>query len=621
MIQTLERTKIAQEVLDTHAEDLKSEFSTFEKLQDLFVDVFNSDINSSKDLTGLQNQFANGTLRPEVKFVSSEVLTDNYGNIRDAAFDSTSQTILLSEDLDAAGIESSIEQEIGHWWDVQLNGTKDTTTLDGKPFDEGAAYAERFSEGTEGDNIFADLVYQNDSQIILVDGQETEVEFRPIATWNINGNTNRGNNSLEAALNAMENPAEGSNPNRGIGRLEVLALQEVTLGTLRDTLEDINGVTNFIARPAQSELDDRGNPVVLYEYTFQRNGNEYLVFYNNNQNQSIGNAIVLRNPPRRDRINAIPYADPQNPQNQRGYLAVETPDATYYSVHASATDNNNAQRLIEEIQNTEEERNTNRPFFILGDFNRDIRVNEGETQRAAIEDAFPDLNFEQIIPPNADTFDARAARPTQTLDYMFTEANLPNELRSGTVLNFLPNNGTRDFPSDHFPVVFDDGIPSSQNPSFGNGSGTARLQIFTPDRESPLGDPITARINGANPEAVEFDNLPDDFADGTFQAVDTDIDFTGAGLNPDDENRISFEIDESETEGVFSSGDFNGYIFNFENLRPIENVALVESTNTLGIESDNITFDSNIIEVNVEGLARSPGDGFDLSVEFRDSSI
>ncbi|WP_144866756.1 hypothetical protein [Hyella patelloides] len=97
-------------------------------------DVFGNNIDSSDNLTKLQNQFANGTLRPEVKFVSSEVLTDDDGNIRDAAFDQDSQTILLSEDLDAAGIESSIGQEIGHWWDVQLNSTEDTTTSDGKPF-------------------------------------------------------------------------------------------------------------------------------------------------------------------------------------------------------------------------------------------------------------------------------------------------------------------------------------------------------------------------------------------------------------------------------------------------------------------------------------------------------
>ena len=171
MMQASERTKIAQEVLDTHAEKLTSEFSTFKERQYLFIDVFGNDIGSSEDLAGLQNQFANGTLRPEIKFVSDEVLTDDYGNIRAAAFDSEHQTILLSEDLDAAGIESSIQQEIGHWWDVLLNGNQDTVTEDGKPLDEGTAYAERFSEGAKGDNIFSDVVYQNDFSTVLVNGQ------------------------------------------------------------------------------------------------------------------------------------------------------------------------------------------------------------------------------------------------------------------------------------------------------------------------------------------------------------------------------------------------------------------------------------------------------------------
>ena len=118
MIRTQEKANIAQQVLDTHAKNIKSEFPTFEEVQDLFIDVFGTDIGSSDNLTNLQNQFSNGTLRPEVKFVDSEVLTDDYGNIRDAAFDNESQTILLSKDLDAAGIESSIQLELGYWWDV-----------------------------------------------------------------------------------------------------------------------------------------------------------------------------------------------------------------------------------------------------------------------------------------------------------------------------------------------------------------------------------------------------------------------------------------------------------------------------------------------------------------------
>ncbi|MEM6752399.1 MAG: hypothetical protein AAF630_05445, partial [Cyanobacteria bacterium P01_C01_bin.38] len=224
MAQIDKLTGMATEALDNHVEELETKFSTFEEFQDLFADVYGNNVASSANLANLRNQFTDGTLRPEVKFVASEVLTDGQGAIRDAAFDAKTQTILLSQDLDVEGIESSIEQEIGHWWDVQLNGTKDTTTLDGKPFDEGTAFAERFNEGVNGDNIFSKSVYQNDFHTILVNGEETDVEFRNIATWNINRNTfNNGlGNSFEEAINIMENPGQGQAP------IEIMALQEVT---------------------------------------------------------------------------------------------------------------------------------------------------------------------------------------------------------------------------------------------------------------------------------------------------------------------------------------------------------------------------------------------------------
>ena len=597
MIQTLERTKIAQEVLDTHATDLKSEFSTFEELQDLFIDVFNSDTNSSKDLTGLQNQFANGTLRPEIKFVSSEVLTDDYGNIRDAAFDSTSQTILLSEDLDEAGIESSIEQEIGHWWDVQLNGTKDTTTLDGKPFDEGAAYAERFSEGAEGDNIFADVVYQNDSQIILVDGKETEVEFRPIATWNLNGNTNRGRNTLQRVLEVMENPGQGE-------PIQVMALQEVRLGTLRDTLEDVEGVTDFVERPAQSQLDDRGNPIVLYEYAFEFNGTPYVFFYNNNQNQSIGNAIVLREPPRRDQITPLAFADPLNPRNQRGYLGVETPDGVYYSIHAEAGDGtntgNNAQALLARILGTNPTI-ANRVPFILGDFNRDIAT--ADSPNGNVEGAFPESNLERFRLPNNNTFNARNENPTSTLDYMFTPADLLNPV--GTVLNQLPDANTQNFPSDHFPVVYDDEVASLEG-----GNGFVNVRRIRRGRNPINGFDVDTDINNS----LEFSDAINGLT----------IDMTGDGRSIDSTNRISFAEnagDPSDEPTTFEPADFDGYTMNFSGLRAIEDVTIDRSTNTTGIASDDIgiSFTDDFIAVNLEGLELPHDTGFDLLVEFGDS--
>lgn len=604
MIQTLERTKIAQEILDTHAENLKSEFSTFEELQDLFIDVFSSDINSSKDLTGLQNQFANGTLRPEIKFVPSEVLTDDYGNIRDAAFDSKSQTILLSEDLDAAGIESSIEQEMGHWWDVQLNGTKDTTTLDGKPFDEGAAYAERFSEGAEGDNIFADLVYQSDSQTILVDGQETEVEFRPIATWNINGNTNSGRNTLQSVLQAMEFPGPGLAP------IEVMALQEVREGGIQPTLESIGGVTEFEAFEPRVEVDDRDNQVTTLEYAFNYNGVPYRFFYNNNTLGGNGNAIVLRDPPPRDQINVFAFADINNPRTERGFIGVETPDGVYYSIHAGANlgggtnTGNNAQALVARILGTNPTI-ANRVPFILGDFNRNIAT--ADNPNGNVEGAFPEFgpNPTNFRLPNDFTFNARDPNPTGTLDYMYTPADLLDP--AGVVLNQLLNANTPEFPSDHFPVLYDDEVVA-----LAGGAGTVETRRIRIGGET--GEDIFTGAGGDNTvigEGLEFSD----------PATGLTIDLSGDGRSIDSTNRISFRengVEPFDEPTTFVPANFNGYQLEFGNLRAIENVTVDDSTNTTGIASEDIEiiFRDTLISVNLEGLELPHDTGFDLLVDF-----
>ena len=598
MIQTLERTKITQEVLDTHAENLETEFSAFEEFQDIFIDVFGNNLGSPDNLANLQNQFIGGTLRPEVRFVPSEALTDAQGISRGAAFNQQSQTILLSEDLDAAGIESSIEQEIGHWWDVQLNGTKDTTTLDGKPFDEGAAYAERFSEGAEGDNIFADIVYQNDSQTILVDGKETEVEFRPIATWNIQGNTNSGRNTLQSVLEVMENPGGGLAP------IEVMALQEVQLSGVLSTLQLAQGITEFQPLGTQLERDDRDNLVSITEAAFNFNGVPYRFFYNNNTGGGIGNAIVLRDPPPREQINVFAFADLENPRDRRGYLGVETPDGIYYSIHADAQGgiNNNAQALLARILGTNPSI-TDRVPFILGDFNRDIAT--ADSPNGNVEAAFPESNLERFILPNNNTFNAREANPTRTLDYMFASADLLEPV--GEVLDELPDANTPNFPSDHFPVLYDDEVVA-----FEVAAGTVETRRIRIGSE--IGEDIFTGAGGEDTvigEGLEFS----DAANGLT------IDLSGDGRSIDSRNRISFREnagDPFDEPTTFVPADFNGYQLEFANLRAIENVTVDDSTNTTGIASDDIeiNFRDTLISVNLEGLTLPHDTGFDLLVDF-----
>jgi hypothetical protein len=65
--------------------------------------------------------------------------------------------------------------------------------------------SERFSQGVNWDNIFSPSVYDNDFHTILVNGKETEVEFRKIATLNIRGNTfnNGQGNSIAQVIHLM----------------------------------------------------------------------------------------------------------------------------------------------------------------------------------------------------------------------------------------------------------------------------------------------------------------------------------------------------------------------------------------------------------------------------------
>ncbi|NJK50050.1 hypothetical protein HC931_19640 [Candidatus Gracilibacteria bacterium] len=442
-----QQERVAEVILNNHAEELKKKFSTSEDLESLFADVFGNNIASSEDLANLRDKFADGTLRPKVKFVSPQVLTDAQGRTRDAAFDRESQTILLSDSLETAAIKSSIEQELGHWWDVQLNGSKDTTAK-GKPFDEGTAYAERFAEGTKGDNVFSDVVYQNDSYTVLLNGRETTVEFRPIATWNINGATNDGNNTWGDVFDAMENPGQGQAP------IEIMGIQEA--GQLLETR---------LAQIGDVERLETPDPLIV-KYNFTREGDDgnYQIYWTRGGFGGFDKnlAIVLRNQP--ENTQPIRIENPNNSSdnpgvNGRPALGVEVDGKYYFTVHAKAGSgtnvNNDAEQLLDAIQNNQNV-DLEQPLYILGDFNRDVATANNPVGNVNV--AFPEFN-EQFAPPNATTFNARTVNPSSTLDYLFTSQTLQN--RQGTVLNQLPSANTNQFPSDHFPVVYDDTIRES----------------------------------------------------------------------------------------------------------------------------------------------------------------
>ena len=134
-------------------------------------------------------------------------------------------------------------------------------------------------------------------------------------------------------------------------------------------------------------------------------------------------------------------------------------------------------------------------------------------------------------------------------------------------------------------------------------------QSFNPNLQTPSSTPVTAIIG----DGVEFGS-PTPLADNNLAL--SYIDITGGVAGG---ATIRYEITDPDVVS-FLAADFNGYVLTdiSDKIPPIENVTIDESENTLGLASSDVTFSENTIEVNVEGLAHGPGDGFLLNVEFAD---
>lgn len=177
---TAAQQSFVAQALENHAQKLGGTFVEDSEWQAFLTDIYGKNINPNLDLIALRDAFVIGTLRPEVRFVPQEALTDSRGQTRNVAFAADRQTLFLSEDLGEAGIEQAVLEDIGHWWDVQLS-SQDTVDANGDPFDEGVAYAERFAEGIDGDKFYASEAFLNDKFKIVIDGKSTDVEFQPNA--------------------------------------------------------------------------------------------------------------------------------------------------------------------------------------------------------------------------------------------------------------------------------------------------------------------------------------------------------------------------------------------------------------------------------------------------------
>ena len=138
-----------------------------------------------------------------------------------------------------------------------------------------------------------------------------------------------------------------------------------------------------------------------------------------------------------------------------------------------------------------------------------------------------------------------------------------------------------------------------------------QLEVFTPDLDSPATEPLIAQIN----DEVEYTELSSLNRPG-LNLIDMNID-----LNLDTEGgTIYFEVDEDAIPGIFNGAEFNGYVFTdiSDQIPDIADVTINESINTLGLETDDITFTENTIEVNFERLLFSPEDALLLEVELAD---
>jgi hypothetical protein len=140
-----------------------------------------------------------------------------------------------------------------------------------------------------------------------------------------------------------------------------------------------------------------------------------------------------------------------------------------------------------------------------------------------------------------------------------------------------------------------------------------QLQVFAPTLDNPISTPITAVLSD---DDIEFENV--DFFDlggDPLTVIDNNIDFK---IGDGNKGNVSFKIDANETLSSFVSGEFNGYVFTDigDEIPPISNITIDESTNTLGLEPSDVTFSENTIEVNVESIAFEPGDMVMLNIDF-----
>ncbi|MEM9927933.1 MAG: SdrD B-like domain-containing protein, partial [Cyanobacteria bacterium P01_D01_bin.50] len=133
-----------------------------------------------------------------------------------------------------------------------------------------------------------------------------------------------------------------------------------------------------------------------------------------------------------------------------------------------------------------------------------------------------------------------------------------------------------------------------------------QLETFSPNRETPSSNKLVDTVG----EGFEFTDLLGDQLLSGGNRVDIRIDFSA--------NSILFDFSESSPYTRTSSGTFNGYVFTDVSgtIPEISNVTIDETITNLGLDSSDITFTEDSIEVNVEGLSFNTDTIAKLDVEF-----
>jgi hypothetical protein len=286
-------------------------------------------------------------------------------------------------------------------------------------------------------------------------------QARPIMTWNLNGATRFGDSSWERIFETMNAPGGGVQP------IEVAAIQEA--GRLNPA------VLRGLGAPTTITV---GNATVL-QYEIQRGGATFRIYWTlgdlgaTTQNAL---AIVLRNPRGATRAGFV--ANPNGPRIQGATIALErnrpalgvvdTNGAYYFTFHATNrqgddTRNDAAQlaaAILEEVRRDNGPNNPVPNIFIGADVNRNLTAPTTAFPAGALPQALP--AGLRAVAPAGRTFNARQANPESTLDGFIVNTRAQgNTPELGLPLITLRDARTARFPSDHFPVAYDDRLPNN----------------------------------------------------------------------------------------------------------------------------------------------------------------